>query len=89
MASAGGESFSADCLALGQEVAERVPAGKFDISVALRMHQVICWIRVSQGSLELVGADAGGDAGGDAGDDAGGDVPSSSTDTLSEAPQGL
>ena len=43
---------------------------------------------MSQGSLELVGADAGGDAGGDAGDDAGGDVPSS-TDTMSEAPQGL
>ena len=58
MASAGGESFLADCLALGQLVAERVPAGKFDISVASRMHQVICWIRVS--SLELVGLPGGG-----------------------------
>ena len=85
MASFGVESFLADCLAVGQEVVERVPTGKFEISVASRMHKAICWNPVSWGSFELVGADAGADAGGDAG----GDVPSSSTDTLSEVPQGL
>ena len=47
MASSGVESFLADCLAVGQEVVERVPAGKFDVSVASRMHHVICWNRVS------------------------------------------
>ena len=42
MASFGVESFLADCLAVGQEVVERVPTGKFEIC----------------GSFELVGADA-------------------------------
>ena len=47
MASSGVKSFSADCLAVGEEVVERAPTGKFNIGVASRMHQVICWNRVS------------------------------------------
>ena len=41
MASFGVESFLEGCLAMGEEVVGRAPAGNFDISVAPLMHQVI------------------------------------------------
>ena len=81
MASSSVDFLLADCLAVCQEVSERESeapqplraTSKSDTSVASRVHQVICWSRVSQGLLE----------------GAGGDVSSSSTDTLSEAAEGL